>query len=431
MIVSRLGAILVLAMLASPAAAAEPPCGDGLPSCSAATAEDIVANGQHFVPFGIYYELSQAQEALPKAEQLAAIRAAIDDMAGQGINLLVLYWCDLSYCGEILDHAQARGVKLMIYDENVEGFAEIARRYAAHPALFGYYIADDSNSGVTSGCHGPEDEARHNGARLRATIQALDPHHVTYISPGARATIEAMEQTPKGAASPQDCADIIGSQAYPIYGYGSYTEPLGSVYQRGRTSRMLADRRGQAYLHNLQVFRHAEAGDDPEAVPTPAEVRNMAYQAIAAGAQGFVSFIYGMEGWHLPDHPELWSAVGEVARELQDMAAFLAGKRRVEPLATGTDAILATLITAEEDLTRRLLLVVNTADEAHDFDIELPVAARVAARLDGAAASAAEAGEGGLRGWAAPRGSLALLLEAAAPAQAASAPGEARPSTSR
>jgi hypothetical protein len=367
-----LGTSLLLLFAATvPAAAA---CTADLPSCSAATNQTVLANGRPFLPFGMYLELDRQQARLPAGKRLKILKAAVLDMAARNVNLMVLYWCDFVYCRDLLDHAQSLGVRVMLYDENVSGFEEIARRFKGHPAFFGYFTSDDSNAGTTPGCHGPETARRHNGTRIHAAIRAIDPDHVAYISLGASATVDLIERTRSGAVAKQDCAEIIGTQTYPVYGDTGYREPLRNVVRFGRASRSLANRYDQAYLHNLQTFRHFDWAGDPSAVPTPAEARNMAYQAIVAGAQGLVSFTYGMEGWQIADHPALWTAVGELGAEIRQLGedGFARNGRRAMGLPTGDAAIVAGLLTAANDPGRKLVIVVNTQPTTRQFSVSLP-----------------------------------------------------------
>ena len=358
--------------MAGDASAAMAACDRQNASCASASALGIVVQGRPFVPFGMYYELNWQEQALPKPERARVIKDAVSDMAAHNVNLMVLYWCDPDYCQEVLDHAAEKGVKVMIYDEYVGSFEEIARRFKDHPALFGYYISDDSNAGTTPGCRGKESKWRQNGETLRAAIRAIDPAHPTYISPGGRSTVDAMEQTRKGQPAPLDCADMIGSQTYPVWAATGYSEPFDSVYRNGLASRALADRHDQAYLHNLQTFRQFEVAYDPTAVPSPLQVRNMAYQALAAGAQGFVSFIYSMDGWRLPDHQELWAAVGQLGGEVRGASAFFANPSATVRLSTNDGAIVAALLSRRANPRVKLVLIINTERETRPFVVSLP-----------------------------------------------------------
>jgi hypothetical protein len=252
----------------------------------------------------------------------------------------------------------------------------LAERVKGHPALLGYFTSDDANRGVTPGCHGASSALRDNGATIAAALRAVDPNHVLYISPGGWVSVSGLERTTQGGPAPLDCADIIGTQTYPIWGrVSSYQEALADVFRHGQTSREFANRYGQAYLHSLQAFRHDETGDDPTAVPTPSALRNMAMQALAAGAQGLIAFVYHKEGWHLPAHSALWAALGDLAREVQRLEPFLVGDRRVESLPTRDEAVVSGLITPAREPERRLLILANTAEAEREVTVIVPSAA--------------------------------------------------------
>jgi hypothetical protein len=361
--------LLTLLLTTGAGEAATDACTTADKSCSSATSNAVVSNGKPFVPFGMYYELNSKQSSQPATVRKEILKSAITDMARKNLNLMILYWCDEEYCRELLDHAAANNVKLMIYEETSAGFKEIANLYKDHPAFFGYFTSDDSNAGVTPGCYGAERKGRNNGSNIRKAIRTVDTKHAIYISPGAWAN---MERTPNGAVSKQDCGEIIGAQKYPIYQDTGYQEPADVIYKTGLYARALANKYNQAYLHNLQTWRYEEYGNDPGAVPTAAELRNMAYQAIAAGAQGFASFIYNMDGWNLPSQPALWTAVGNLGNEVKTIGRFIANARNAQPVASKDRGIIAKLLTASDDPKSKLLVVINTGKAGRTFSLTLP-----------------------------------------------------------
>jgi hypothetical protein len=128
------------------------------------------------------------------------------------------------------------------------------------------------------------------------------------------------------------CADLLAVDWYPVP-----WAPVSTFAREMRLARLGAH--GKPFYSIIQAFNWAAF---PEMVktdkalrePTCAEVRCMAYLAIANDARGLLFYTYSEPNWTLKEHSELWVCVENLATELRELAPLFAHRVPWFPLET-------------------------------------------------------------------------------------------------
>lgn len=256
-----------------------------------------LVNGQPFFPLGMYW--------------WKVDRKLVELYAKGPFNCLMPY---CSPTGEDLDICTSNGLKV-IYSvkdfyanfrnadvEDVEDERRLIRERAEahknHPALLAWYTCDEM--GMLSR---PSIEAH------RKWLEAWDPDHPTWI---------VQEDAVDGF---QQCSDVMGTDPYPVS-----IRPLGTVLET--TRRTVGAVFGEKPVWMVpQAFNwkwYPGAWANPSnRFPTVAEMKSMAWQAIAGGANGLVFYEFRPKP-PAPDSlertwPLVCEAAGEVARYIPVM----------------------------------------------------------------------------------------------------------------
>ncbi len=221
-------------------------------------------------------------------------------------------------------------------------------QFRDHPALLGWYIGDE-----------PEYH-RVLPSRLRAVtdlITSIDPYHPTMLINNSNAGLEAFARS----------VDILNPDPYPFFKRGGHSlTPLGKVANMVGTASRLASP-PSATWSTLQTYNTEDFGGKGERFPTFGEMRNMAWQSLAAGARGLIFWAFE---W-ARNYSDLTMGVPFLTNEIKRLEPWL-----LSPEAGG--------ITAEandrEDVvvSRRvvgdgqLLVAVSLADKDRDFTFRVP-----------------------------------------------------------
>lgn len=285
---------------------------------------------QPLFPLG-FYHVSWARAGSVKQRQTDLRR-----MAQAGFNVMAT---------EPIDDADAAQFTTVLKEAGAAGIFVIAgglaaadaRRIAAAPALLALKVADDANTQYTPG------EVR----RRAASARQATPQKQTYISLAV------------GLYEPERAyfaaADLVGNQSYPVG-----REHLIVTYRTMVSAVQSARQGGSVPVANLQAFGWPGAPG-----PTPAELRNMTYQALMAGAQGILYYAYRSPEVDLNGEPQLWAELRRLAGEIAELSpTFLNGNRR-ELLAGTTPAVI---LNGPTDL----LIIANTTRQSQRARMDLP-----------------------------------------------------------
>ena len=171
-------------------------------------------------------------------------------------------------------------------------------RFDAHPALWGWYLCDEPDLNDVA----PEQLLLAH--RFLKSIGAKRPTVTVIMSGGA-------------SLDYANITDIFMLDRYPIP-----WQPLSTFPQHLRMARLALGPR-KPLLAVIQAFdweydKTALGVEVPFRPPNFDELRCMTYCALESQVSGLMYFANSMGDWHLPDHPETWSALQRVVREVHD-----------------------------------------------------------------------------------------------------------------
>ena len=230
----------------------------------------LIVDGQPFFPLGMYWSGIKEKE--------------LDLYAKGPFNCLMPYGSPTT---NQMDVCQARGLKVIYSIKDyfsgtrwapahmkteADETAEIQRRVALHgkhPALLAWYINDEL----------PLTMADRLAARQRL-MEKLDPDHPTWVVLYQHDQVDAYLPT----------FDVIGTDPYPLP-----DKPVGTALQWTRNTRDHTFRTRAVWqvpqVFDWGAYRKGAAREKTRA-PTLAEMRAMAWQCVAAGANGLVFYSF-------------------------------------------------------------------------------------------------------------------------------------------
>jgi hypothetical protein len=215
------------------------------------------------------------------------------DCRAHGFNVMLTGSDDPKYAEwidsdrRILDDAEKQGVKVIFHlcnllrgnSEDYDSISLIVATLKNHPALFGWYIADEPSSSDASG-HVTVDKLRN----AYNTIKAIDSNHPVMI----------LDNVPSMLRTYAPYCDILASDPYPVYD-PSPNVPLSMVADW--TSATLDASRNKCILICLQCFGKPFS----PRCPTLAEEKTMLNYALNGGAKMIgwwaEGFMHGIGYW--------------------------------------------------------------------------------------------------------------------------------------
>jgi len=301
----------------------------------------LLLNGEPFFPLGMYWGGVTPEE--------------LDIYAQSPFNCLMPY----SQPGEeILDQIHARGLKIIysvkdLYtgtagcppsiktqDDEYAATKSYIEKYRDHPALLAWYINDEL----------PLDMLDRLSLH-RQWVEDLDPNHPAWV------VLYQVDQVRHYLPS----YDIIGTDPYPI---PSNPPAMAAQYARKMTTALCGSR---PIWQVPQVFNWANYKSAPEEKakcrpPTYDEMRSMAWQSIAEGANGIIFYSW-FDIRRDPSTPfeDQWERVKTVAQEIKDMIPVLLSTEAPPPVTIEPAPWLNTLVKHKDGVTH-IILVNNTAE---------------------------------------------------------------------
>ena len=249
-----------------------------------------------------------------------------------------------------MDLCAERGLKV-IYNVVKKDLSDgaIIRRFRRHPALLAWYLNDER----------PISE-REALVSARNLAELHDPDHPGWIAICQYDEVRAYLPT----------FDVVGTDPYPLY-----RNPIGMVTKWTRATRdglmglkpmwqipQVSDK--GAYAVNRKYFPNACRP------PTCDDVRNMAWQCLAGGANGlvFYSFFDLVKMDAKTPFRQRWDEVKRVAREIKSYEAYFLSAD-APPEVSGTPDALA--CRAWRLGGRELFVAVNTTREPLSADVTM------------------------------------------------------------
>jgi hypothetical protein len=230
----------------------------------------LLRNGEPFLAVGWYsLPASAMKEAVCNVsvfymgpwQTVEALRKTLDEIGAEGGYAVIFPTVDKKRPEEL---AVAR-----LSEKDVELIRQRVRALKDHPALLGWYLADEPEyqRGVL-----PE-----SLQQLRTIISEEDPWHPTIVVNNAFGAIRQFAQG----------GDIIATDPYPFFKQGGGSSFMVKVGASVAESAAVAQP-GQAVWVVSQAFDSRDFGGKRERAPTFLESRNMVWQAVSAGARGVV-----------------------------------------------------------------------------------------------------------------------------------------------
>jgi hypothetical protein len=164
-----------------------------------------------------------------------------------------------------------------------------------------------------------------------------------------------------------EAAEVIAPDPYPITSATATTDDVYALLTRAQTE---AWKYGRPIWAILQCFGYdGKPGSGPWVVPTFAQVRNMTYLALLAGAKGVLYYTFRDPGFDMAKQPELWAQMTGLPAEIKRLEPWLLDGRRVR-LETGFKDVYAGAWTLAG---KTVVCVVSSAPgESRDVALALP-----------------------------------------------------------
>jgi hypothetical protein len=203
-----------------------------------------------------------------------------------------------------LDAAQANGLKVLASVDTVPGAnfdrvkaGDAVKQFAAHPALWAWYLVDEPDLNRIS-----PDDVRH----AEAAVKSFSPTKPTAL----------VLSNGHSARDYAGIADITMIDRYPVPWL-----PLANFGQHVALARAALPP-AKPLIAVIQAFDWSTDRADLPGVtnllrpPTYAEMRCMTYEALARGANGLFYFAFDTGAWKLRGQPETWDGLKRVVAEV-------------------------------------------------------------------------------------------------------------------
>ena len=178
-----------------------------------------------------------------------------------------------------------------------ENALNVVKNNKNYEGLIGYYFIDEPGPG-----------AANSMKNTTFAIREEDPNHFVYSAVNQRASLNLLKEG----------LDVIGTDCYPAT-TSDALHCVSTVATEG--IRNMAN--AKANWAVIQIYDKTIDGEKGQNAPTELELKNMLYQAIAAGAMGLFAFDYS-NLWsskaHNPPQSE-WEKVVKVFTEFRDVYA--------------------------------------------------------------------------------------------------------------
>ncbi len=263
----------------------------------------LILEGQPFFPLGMYWHAINEKEIAVYAEgafncmmPYGAPNQAQMDLAHRH-GLKVIYSVKDIYSGT---RWAPKGIKTEA-DELTHIKQKVAA-FAGHPALMAWYINDELPLSMVDRL-----------ARHRRWMEELDPNHPTWV------VLYQVDQVRQYL----ETFDVIGTDPYPIPNKpastaGEWMRKTVNAVTGARAVWMVPQ------VFNWACYKKGASADPKHRTPTFDEMRSMAWQCIAEGANGLIFYSW-FDIRRDPATPfeQHWPKVKRMAQEIKDMIPAL------------------------------------------------------------------------------------------------------------
>ena len=306
----------------------------------------LIVDGLPFLPFGFYCNHTPSTKALPRL---------IDEEVCQGFNMMMPYHDrpknkkEREAIRRYMDRCAETGMKVMyaaywfywprnrkMGGKQWEEYRREIADVADHPALLGYYLADEPGLVKL-----PADLLN----KAYNEIKAVDPYHPVML----------VHIHPRHASKYPDCLDIVMGDPYPI---PDRKVTFASYY---------ADRFKKIFNGRLPVWIAPQAFGGVHwwrREPSRQEQRVMTYLSMIHDATGIMYFIntprYNTPSYVSPNSPRLWNECRALALETAELTPALLSAEPQPELICGTRGVHAAAWTDRGVIT---ILAANTLNK--------------------------------------------------------------------
>ena len=202
------------------------------------------------------------------------------------------------------------------FEESKAAFRKKVAEIAAHPNFFGWYLVDEV----------PLDQVPFVTA-ANELLQEIDPDHPTY----------AVTDKPHHIRELLPTFDAVGMDPYPIGGWKRDLTIASGWAEQCREA--MFDFRPMWHvpqMFNWHWYAKGDANDykSTAVLPTRREMANMAWQAIAAGANGICAYSFGSmrKNASKAEQAKFWPDICNILREIKSMESVLLGDDAALPI---------------------------------------------------------------------------------------------------
>ena len=253
---------------------------------------NLLRNGRLFFPIA-WYHVSRAQ-GVTAEDRMECLNYCAD----YGYNTILMHTYGTADDDDFMAEAERLGIALFC---DVKSLDEIQNKATQWPA-------------VVSWMH-ELDEPEHWGYSpeevklMAAKIYGLAPGCPIFSSMETVATIQRYAGV----------TDIFSTTGYPVPAC-----PLRLVSDKFRLLVKLSSQYGFIPMGTVQCFGYPDfPAEGYPALPTPRQVRNMVYQAMAANLKGLCFYTYSDGNFRLRKHPELDELMRRIPSEITPLLTFL------------------------------------------------------------------------------------------------------------
>lgn len=231
--------------------------------------------------------------------------------------------------------------------EEAEGIRSFVRKWKSHPAILGWYMADEPELR-------PALTARMSA--IKKICEQEDPYHPCVL----------LNDTLDGIHKYIDGGDVFNPDPYPLFIQGKYAaKPIEKV-GRFIEEIAIAGKHKKAAWITPQGFNYGDYGRVNNRAPNFVELRNMQYQAIIAGATGFTWYTY----YRAKPYPDLIYGVEFLGREAKLLENVILSPQKRIVLKTGDKYIKAVYYKNIDG--NDWIIVVNNATKDKQLELNLP-----------------------------------------------------------
>ena len=301
----------------------------------------MVVDGKDFLPLGFYHV---SWRLTPEHRQ-----RFLEESAAAGFTVAHIGFNGKEDGVRALKEAEKLGIRLM-----PEGIGEAFEPYMGYKSIIAWSLADEVDLTI------PNERESFGARSVRA--REKDPSRLTYT------LVYRTDSMTTWAGSTQ----MLGTDHYPVPG------TVSTVYGHLRQLVTACERVDTVPFAAIQCFGYQGGALGFNRVPTAAEVRNMTWQALAAGTRGILIYAWadlipnGAEtiiAFDVRWYPELYTGLKKLPGEILPLQPFLLRGQRSQLASKTSPDVVGAVWTLDAS---SLVVLINTATTEQQVETKLP-----------------------------------------------------------